>query len=201
VSAPFKPFTFLQWEVLEPRGCGLHGQVYLARHRHTGDYFAIKLMHLQDCAVASRVRRALAGAKANYRIRSANVVLVHDLGCEEDGRVWIAMEWLPGHSIAEQIALQRGRLSVPLALHVAIETAWGVDAAHEIGVIHRDIKPGNVWLTPTGQVKVIDFSLAKVIPEGITTTATSRRPRSSQARIGESSGGARGTRPTSGRPR
>jgi serine/threonine-protein kinase len=57
-----------------------------------------------------------------------------------------------------------------MALHVAIESAWGVDAAHEIGVIHRDIKPDNIWLTPDGLVKVLDFSLAKVIPEGVTTT-------------------------------
>jgi serine/threonine-protein kinase len=170
VSAPFQPFTFLFWEVLEPRGAGLHGQVYRVRHKHTGDHFALKVMHLADAGHASKVRRGLSTAKANYRIRHANVVAVHDLGCEEDGRVWVLMEWLQGRSVAEQLALQGGRLSVPMALHIAIETAWGVDAAHENGVIHRDIKPDNIWLSPDGQVKVLDFSLAKVIPEGITTT-------------------------------
>jgi eukaryotic-like serine/threonine-protein kinase len=170
MSAPFKPYVFLQWEILEPRGSGLHGQVYLARHRHTGDRFALKMMHLEDVGSASKVRRGLSTARANYRIRHANVVAVHDLGCEDDGRVWVVMEWLEGRSIADQLALLRGRLSVPMALHVAIETAWGVDAAHELGIIHRDIKPDNVWMTSTGVIKVLDFSLAKVIPEGIATT-------------------------------
>ncbi len=140
------------------------------RHRHTGDHFALKMMHLADAGHASKVRRSLSSATANYRIRHANVVTVHDLGCEEDGRVWVVMEWLRGRSVAEQLALQRGRLSVPMALHIAIEVCWGVDAAHEHGVIHRDIKPDNVWLTTDGVVKVLDFSLAKVIPEGIATT-------------------------------
>ncbi len=167
---PFKPFIFLQWEILEPCGSGLHGQVFLARHRHTGERFALKMMHLEDAASASKVRRGLSTARANYRISHGNVVHVHDLGVEEDGRVWVLMEWLEGRTVADQLALQRGRLSVRLALHVAIETAWGVDAAHELGIIHRDIKPDNVWLTTTGLVKVLDFSLAKVIPEGMATT-------------------------------
>ena len=170
MSAPFRPYNFLSWEILEPRGSGLHGQVYLVRHRHTGDHFALKMMHLADAGHASKVRRSLSSATANYRIRHANIVTVHDLGCEEDGRVWVVMEWLRGRSVAEQLALQRGRLSVPMGLHIAIEVCWGVDAAHEQGVIHRDIKPDNVWLTTDGLVKVLDFSLAKVIPEGIATT-------------------------------
>src|SRR5262249_3809456 len=113
-STPFQPFTFLSWEVLEPRGSGLHGQVFLVRHRPTGDHFALKRTSLADAGHASKARRSLSTAKANYRIRHANVVTVHDLGCEEDGRVWILMEWLQGHSIAELLARQRGQVSVPM---------------------------------------------------------------------------------------
>jgi eukaryotic-like serine/threonine-protein kinase len=167
----FKPGDdFHQLRIAKFLGAGLHGEVFLADHRLTGHSFALKVMHLEDVKQASLVRRAISTAKASYEIRHANVVTVHDLGCEEDGKVWVLMEHLDGASIAEIIARLRGRMSLRLAFHVAIDAAWGIDAAHELGVIHRDIKPENVWLTAAGVVKVIDFSLAKVIPDGIQTT-------------------------------
>jgi serine/threonine-protein kinase len=174
VSEAFRPHdVFHQWEILSELGSGLHGTVYLVRHRFHGGLFALKVMHLDDARNASKVRRSLATAKANYRIRCANVVTIHDLGCEEDGRVWVLMELLQGHSAQGLLARQRGRFSAKLALHVAIEVAWGVDAAHELGIIHRDLKPENVWITPECAVKVLDFSLAKVVPEGIVTSRKS----------------------------
>ena len=167
----FKPGdVFYQFEVIRRLGAGLHGEVYLVEHRHTRDRFALKMMHLEDVTQASRVRRALSTALANYRIQHANVVKVHNLSCEEDGRVWVLMEYLEGCSIGDLLARQRGRVSIPLALHIAIEAAWGIDAAHEMRIIHRDIKPENLWLSSQGTVLVIDFSLAKVIPDGIQTT-------------------------------
>jgi serine/threonine-protein kinase len=151
-------------------GAGLHGEVYLVEHALTHDRLALKIMHLADVRDASRVRRALSTAKATYWVKHANVVKVTDIGCEDDGKVWILMEYLEGTSVAEQLDRQGGRMSAWLALHIAIEAAWGLDAAHEAGIIHRDIKPENLWLTLRGLVKVIDFSLAKVVPEGVQTT-------------------------------
>jgi serine/threonine-protein kinase len=155
-------------------GAGLHGEVYLVEHLFTHDRFALKVMHLEDVREASRVARAMSTAKASYWIRHANVVRVQDIGCEPDGTVWILMEYLEGISVGELLARQQGRVSLWLALHIAIEAAWGIDAAHEMGVIHRDIKPDNLWLTVDGILKVIDFSLAKVVPEGIRTTQRSQ---------------------------
>jgi hypothetical protein len=174
VSEPewsFKPGDrFHQLEIVRPLGAGGQGEVYLAEHVHKNELFALKVMRLEDRNDAGKVRRALSTSKASYRIQHANVVRVEDLGCEPDARVWVLMEYLLGSSIGVLLARQGGRLSLPLALHVAIEAAWGLDAAHEMGIIHRDVKPDNVWLAPGGGVKVLDWSLAKVIPEGIQTT-------------------------------
>jgi eukaryotic-like serine/threonine-protein kinase len=160
--------VFQQYTMERCLGIGLHGEVWLAKHLHTGAPFAMKLMHLQDVDDARKVRRALATAAGAYSLDHANVVKVHDLGCEPSGMVWVRMEYLAGRSIASLLA--RGPLSVLFALDVAIEVAWGLDAAHEAGIIHRDIKPDNVFLTSGGAVKVLDFSIAKIIPAGIETT-------------------------------
>jgi serine/threonine protein kinase len=174
VSEPewsFKPGDrFHQLQIVRPLGAGGQGEVYLVEHVHKNELYALKVMRLEDRGDAGKVRRALSTSKAAYRIQHGNVVHVEDLGCEPDGRVWVLMEYMRGSSVAALLARQDGRLSIPLALHVAIEAAWGLDAAHEMGIIHRDVKPDNVWLTPGGGVKVLDWSLAKVIPEGIQTT-------------------------------
>ena len=162
--------VFHGYTVQKKLGEGLHGEVFQVEHVHTSERFALKVLRLEDARDASKVQRALRTAKASYKIKHANVVTVHDLGCEDDGRVWVLMELLEGESIAELLARLGGRLSVPVALHIAIEAAWGIDAAHEHSILHRDIKPDNVWLTREGVVKVLDFSLALVIPDGVRTT-------------------------------
>jgi serine/threonine-protein kinase len=181
VNAPTETWVFNEgdtfnrsYRVEKRLGAGLHGEVYLVEHLITHDRFAFKIMRLEDVREASRVARAMSTAKASYWIRHANVVRVHDIGCEPDGKVWILMEYLEGQSVGELLARQQGRVSVWLALHIAIEAAWGLDAAHEMGVIHRDIKPDNLWLTADGVLKVLDFSLAKVVPEGVRTTQRSQ---------------------------
>jgi serine/threonine-protein kinase len=126
-------------------------------------------MHLDDRNDAKKVQRALTTAKGAYTIQHANVVKVHNLSCEPDGMVWMLMDLLTGHPLTR--ILGQGRPCSPLfALNVAIEIAWGLDAAHEVGIIHRDVKPDNVFITAECMVKIIDFSIAKVIPAGIQTT-------------------------------
>lgn len=161
--------VFHEYRVTRYVGQGLHGQVFEVAHLHTGEPFALKVMHLEDRNDVKKVQRALATAKGTYTIQHANVVRVHNLSCEPDGMVWLLMEMLTGRPLSR--ILGHGRQCSPLfALDVAIEIAWGLDAAHEVGIIHRDIKPDNVFITAEGVVKVIDFSIAKVIPAGIQTT-------------------------------
>jgi serine/threonine-protein kinase len=160
---------FHHYRVVAFLGAGLHGEVYRVSHLHTGVPFALKLMHLEDRQQAGKVARALSTAKGAYRIQHANVVQVHDLGCEAGGMVWVLMELLEGRSLAALLAPRRS-LGVLFAFNAAIEVAWGLAAAHEAQIIHRDIKPDNVFLTAAGVIKILDFSIAKVLPEGVKTT-------------------------------
>jgi serine/threonine-protein kinase len=170
-TSAFKPGDRLhQVDIGDKLGEGLHGELFLAVHRHTGARFALKAMKLEDAKDARKVQRHLRTAVASYRIRSKNVVTVHDVGCEDNGVVWVLMELLEGRSVADLLARQGGRVSLPLTFHIAIGAAWGIDAVHDHGIIHRDVKPANLWLCTDGTVKVLDFGLAKVVPDGVQTT-------------------------------
>ena len=173
IFKPGDPFRGRQYVVESFLGAGASGQVYAVRHLFTGDRFALKVGHLKDRRDAKKVARSLIEALAGYRIRHQNVVRVLDLACEDDGMVWQLMELLEGKSIGE--LLQRyGRFSPLYAIDVATEVAWGLSAAHDQQVIHRDVQPSNIFVTTSGVVKVLDFSLAKVIPSGLQTTQRKR---------------------------
>src|SRR5262249_13540268 len=150
---------FYYFEVVRLLGSGYHGEVYEIRHRETGDAFALKTMHAADCASSSKIARALATAKGNYRIDHRNVVKVLDLNCEADGLVWMRTELLRGLTLQELIGRQ-GRLSLPFSLAAAIHAAFGLHAVHEAQIVHRDVKPSNLFYTQDRTVKVIDLSLA-----------------------------------------
>jgi serine/threonine-protein kinase len=153
-------------------GAGAHGEVFAVRHLGTGEPFALKMTPLAGAASEAQVRRALAAARGAFSVDHPNVVKVYDLGCEPDGRVYLLMELLQGCSVAE--LLRWSRISVVMALSIAIEAARGLAAAHEMAVVHRDVKPGNLFLVSAGPrwttVKVLDFSTAKVFHEGIETS-------------------------------
>ena len=152
--------SFYHFEVVRVLGAGHYGAVCEIRHRHTGDSFALKTMHVADCVNPGKTARALAAAKGNYRIEHRNVVRVLDLNCEADGMVWMRTELLSGYTLHELLARQ-GRLSLPFALSVVIEAAFGLHALHEAQIIHRDVKPSNLFYTEGRAVKVIDLSFAK----------------------------------------
>jgi serine/threonine-protein kinase len=167
----FKPGDrFFHYTVGRLLGEGFHGEVYEITHTHTGARFALKTMHLKNVGDARMVCRALSEARGTYGIDHANVIKVHDLNCEQGGLVWMRTELLEGETIAELLG-RLGRFSPLFALSVAIEAAHGLHAAHEAQIIHRDVKPANLfYVSATRTVKVIDFSIAKVFPEGLQTT-------------------------------
>lgn len=154
-------------------GAGNDGEIYAARHVHTDDDFALKVSHAAQRDNANAIRRALAAARGAYTVSHPNVVKVHDLGCEDDGMVWIRMELLQGCNIATLLAWQ-GRLSVPMALAVGYEAACALSATHEAQIVHRDVKPNNLFLVNLGSgrttIKLLDFSIAKVLPFSLATT-------------------------------
>ena len=140
-------------------GSGGMGTVYRARDKRTGLVVAVKLLHAhlaQDEAYLERFRRE---AHIATSLESSHVVKVLDYG-EDQGAPFIAMEFVAGKSL-RAILRERGRLSENEALAIAVQVVDALAEAHRKGVVHRDIKPQNIMITPDGTVKVADFGIAR----------------------------------------
>jgi TolB-like protein len=140
-------------------GQGGMGIVYAARDEQLDRLVAVKTMSASGADDTAR-RRFLREARAAASVNHPNVCQIHEIG-EDAGALFIAMELLEGESLADR--LRRGPFSVPEALPIALGMLAALSALHTRGLIHRDLKPTNVFLTPHG-VKLLDFGLAK--PEG-----------------------------------
>src|SRR5262245_26762490 len=117
---------------------------------------AIKELNLNDPSMVERFERE---ALALLKLRHPNVVRAIDYGHADDGTPYMAMELLEGESLEDRL-FRLGRLDIDEAVRVAYDAALGLGAAHAIGLVHRDVKPGNLFLTEEGQVKVLDFGIA-----------------------------------------
>lgn len=146
-------------------GCGGMGAVLAATHRVTGRRVALKwLLHDPDHD-AELTQRLVREARAAGRVRHENVVDVYDVG-EHDGSLFLVMELLEGRTLSAHLE-EHGVLPPPETLDILLPVMRGVQAAHESGVIHRDLKPGNIFLcreTGSVQVKprVLDFGVSKI---------------------------------------
>ena len=167
------------YEILAPLGRGGMGEVYCARDSRLGRDVAVKILapHLAtDSGARTRFERE---AMAVAALSHPNIVVIFDLG-EERGVRFAVMELLQGETLRERI--QRSSCSPREAAEVGAAIADGLGAAHAKGVIHRDLKPDNVFLTTDGQVKVLDFGLARMasaVPGGVGSlalTATETMP-------------------------
>jgi serine/threonine-protein kinase len=105
-------------------------------------------------------------ARAAGQLTHKNIIVIHDLG-EEQGQPYLSMEYLTGVSL-EQWMRHSGRLPLDEALHIAYETCQGLEYAHVHGVIHRDIKPANLFITEDGELKILDFGLARLATSELT---------------------------------
>ena len=147
-----------RYELAELLGRGGMGEVRVAEDRRLGRQVAVKLLR-SDLAANPRVRSRFEDeAKAAAQLAHPNVVAVFDTG-EHDGIPFIVMERLPGGTLAQEIA--KGPLSPERATDVAVQVLGALGAAHAAGIVHRDVKPGNVLLTDGPVVKVGDFGIAK----------------------------------------
>ncbi len=143
-------------------GHGGMGTVRDATDRRLGRRVAVKILRADLAEQPSARRRFETEAHAAARLAHPNVVTVFDSG-EAEGVPFIVMERLPGRTLVDEIAA--GPLSVDRVREVAREILAALEAAHEAGIIHRDIKPGNVLLTEDGHVKVSDFGIAKTVDD------------------------------------
>ena len=167
-DVPLPPGTTVvggRFELLGLAGSGGMGHIYRARDRETGKTVAVKRVDVDEARFAreARVLSELA--------HPAIVRYVAD-GRSDDGARYLAMEWLEGEDLAERLA--RGPLSVEETLRLGIRVADALGTAHARGVVHRDVKPSNLFLEggDAGRVKVVDFGVARANVAGATRTRT-----------------------------
>jgi eukaryotic-like serine/threonine-protein kinase len=160
------------YEILTPLGEGGMGMVYKARDTRLDRFVAIKLLR-EDFAGHPEVReRFLREARTIASLNHPHICTVHDVG-HQDKADFLVMEYLEGETLAQR--LERGPLPLLEVLRYASEIADALDKAHSEGVIHRDLKPGNVMLTSSGS-KLLDFGLAKLRREADPFALLSGRP-------------------------
>jgi serine/threonine-protein kinase len=165
-----RPERIGDYQVQAVLGRGGLGVVYRATDCVLGRDVAIKLLR-SDIADHDAMReRFLREARAAAAIRHDNVVAIYGVG-EHAGQPYLVMEYVPGGSLADRL-LRKGKLSCREVIRLGIEVASGLAAAHAKGIIHRDVKPGNVlWDAEAGRYKLTDFGLAKALDEaGLTRT-------------------------------
>ena len=147
------------YEIQSPLGAGGMGEVYRARDTRLDRTVAIKILpaHLTDNPEAKQ--RFDREARAISSLNHPNICTLYDVG-HQDGTDYLVMEFLEGETLASRLA--KGALPPKQVLKYVIEICEGLEKAHKTGVIHRDLKPGNIMLTKTG-AKLMDFGLAKTV--------------------------------------
>ncbi len=156
------------YEVTAPLGVGGMGEVYRARDPRIGREVALKVLPASFSEDADRLRRFEQEARATGQLNHPNILAVHDFGAH-DGAPFVVSELLEGETLRERIG--GSALPVRKAIDYAMQIAKGLAAAHDKGVVHRDLKPDNVFITKDGRVKILDFGLAKLVGGDILTEA------------------------------
>jgi len=155
-----------RYHVVKKLGEGGMGQVYLAEHVKMGRRSAIKVMNpvmVHDPDAVARFNREASNAS---RITHPNVCAIYDFGETPDGLIYLAMEFIEGEPLTDLLE-REGAIPVPRATAIFLQTADALQAAHDLGIVHRDMKPDNIMLTSRkggGEtVKVVDFGIAKAV--------------------------------------
>ncbi|HEY4979806.1 MAG TPA: serine/threonine-protein kinase, partial [Candidatus Acidoferrum sp.] len=156
------------YEIGDPLGAGGMGEVYRARDTRLERQVAIKILPSHLSADPLRKQRFEREAKTISNLNHPNICVLHDVG-EQDGTDYLVMECIEGETLSKR--LEKGPLPLEQVLKYGEQIADALDRAHRSGVIHRDLKPGNIMLTKSG-VKLLDFGLAKPVAEAFVSGQT-----------------------------
>jgi serine/threonine-protein kinase len=155
------------YKVLEKLGGGGMGIVYRARDTRLDRTVALKFLPIEWCQEPLLRERFTREAKAASALDHPHICTVFDIGETPQGQLFIAMAHCPGETLKQRI--MRGSMPLEEAVDIAIQIAQALDAAHEGGIVHRDVKPANILFTERDQIKVVDFGLAKLAGEAAVT--------------------------------
>ena len=151
--------NFGSYEISSSIGRGGMGEVYLANDVRLNRKVALKVLPASVMKDTDRMRRFEQEARTASALNHPNIITIYEI-CEANSTLMIATEFVEGTTLRQRLA--KGPLDLREALHIAIQIADALAAAHKVGIIHRDIKPENIMIRPDGYVKVLDFGLAKL---------------------------------------
>jgi serine/threonine-protein kinase len=152
--------TISHYKILERLGGGGMGVVYKAEDTKLKRIVALKFLPPELTRDKEAKERFIHEAQAASALDHPNICNIHEVGETDDGQMFIAMACYEGETLKSRIA--KGQLRIEEAVEIAIQVAQGLQKAHEKGIVHRDIKPGNIIITNDGVAKILDFGLAKL---------------------------------------
>src|SRR5216683_4128227 len=151
------------YEIVGPLGAGGMGEVYRARDARLDRSVTIKILPAAFSTDSDRLHRFEQEARSASALNHPNIVTIYALGLDASTH-YIAMELVEGKTLRELLA--SGLLPIRKAIEIAAQVAEGLAKAHEAGIAHRDLKPENLMVSHDGFVKILDFGLAKLAPDG-----------------------------------
>ncbi|HXI11634.1 MAG TPA: protein kinase [Thermoanaerobaculia bacterium] len=160
---PSPPVSLGHYQIVRPLGAGGMGEVYLATDTRLNRDVAIKILPPSSTLDRELQRRMLREARLIANIDHPNVCTIYEIG-EEESRPYIVMQYVEGETLGQR--LRRGRMSLGEAIDFGRQVTAALAQAHKRGIVHRDIKPGNIMISSSGVVKVLDFGLAKSFLRG-----------------------------------